>query len=85
VFDFTKEKEGTRDKRAQISVGKQAVPWTTGQFVLRTGTKAKSVKDYVVGTLMVNTLVMKEVSPSPQYCGHKNWKQDDVIHRNGTI
>jgi hypothetical protein len=33
--------------------------------------KAKSGKDYVVGTLMINTFRMKEGAP-PQHCGYKN-------------
>lgn len=60
------------------------MPWTAGQFVLRTRTKAKSGEDYVVGTLMINTFRMKEGGP-PQHCGHKNWKQDDVIQKQRAI
>lgn len=50
VYDSAKGKgRNERKETAEISIGKQAEPWTTGQFVLRTRTKAKSVKDYVVG------------------------------------
>lgn len=70
-IDFTKQEvRDERERTSQILVGKQAVPWTTGQFVLRTRTKAKPVKDYVVGILMINTLKMKERGhPSPNFVG----------------
>lgn len=71
MFDFSKGKgRNEREEPAQIPVGKQAVLRTTGQFVLRTRTKVKSVKDYVVGILMINTLKMKEGElPSPNFVG----------------